>query len=607
MDQPEGETVMTDATPDLADPNIGHVQTDVPVAGRTLWRRVLRNPVGLVAGFLLLLIVAFGVLAPWLAPFEPNLARLELTNAPPFTTDYWLGGDNTGRDILSRLMYATRGTLVLVVSAVLGGTTGLIAGYFGGRLDDVADWVSNVLLALPGIVLLIVLYTVIGPDILLAMAVYGVLVSPSYFRLVRSLVQNIRHELYIDAAKVAGLSDLRIVSRHVLRAVRGPIIVHSAFILASGIAVQAALEFLGLGDPTEPSLGRMLQDAFTNIFVNRAAVIWPVLLIGVTTLCLVLLGNVVRDALQQSANRPTALAPAVVKRLRAEQVREQAPPSRPGPSYEAPLLRVRDLAVGYPDSASTVTTVVHGVDLVVERGEIHGLVGESGSGKSQVALSILGILPPEAVILRGAIEFHGEDLLADRKRMREVRGRRIAYVPQEPMSNLDPTFTIGQQLAYGLRAVKEVSRREAKGQLLELLDSVGIKNPARVFDLYPHQVSGGMAQRVLIAGALAGDPELIIADEPTTALDVTVQADVLDLLRNLQQERELGMVIVTHNFGVVADLCDTVSVMQRGRIVESRSVGDLFVSPEDEYTQMLLGSSLDGAELRRPLAVGGGA
>ncbi len=595
----------------MADPQVVPQHVDPPVVGRKLWRRVLSNPVGLVTVGLLVLIVAFGVLAPWLAPFDPNLARLELTNAPPFTTDYWLGGDNTGRDILSRLMHATRGTLlailvVLVVSSVLGGTTGLIAGYYGGRLDDAADWVSNVLLALPGIVLLIVLYTVIGPNILVAMAVYGVLVSPSYFRLVRSLVQNVRHELYIDAAKVAGLSDQRIVSRHVLRAVRGPIIVHSAFILASGIAVQAALEFLGLGDPTEPSWGRMLQDAFTNIFVNRAAVIWPVLLIGVTTLSLVLLGNVIRDALQSSASRPTALSPAVVRRLRAEQVSEAEPSGETVESDRPPLLRVRDLAIGYPDSTTTVKPVVHGVDLVVERGEIHGLVGESGSGKSQVALSILGILPPEAVILRGAVEFHGEDLLADPRRMREVRGRRIAYVPQEPLSNLDPTFTVGQQLTYGLRAVKDVSRREARQQLLELLDRVGIRNPARVFDLYPHQVSGGMAQRVLIAGALAGDPELIIADEPTTALDVTVQADVLDLLRNLQRERELGMVIVTHNFGVVADLCDRVSVMQSGRIVESRGARDLFASPEHEYTQMLLNSSLDGAEMRKPLAVGSG-
>ena len=598
---------MSDATANLVNPHV-----EAPVVARRLWRRVLGNPVGLVTVAILTLILVFGLSAPWLAPFDPNLTRLESTNVGPFSTDFLLGGDNTGRDILSRLMYATRGTIAaclvtLVVSAVLGGTTGLIAGYFGGRLDDVADWVSNVLLALPGIVLLIVLYTVIGPNILVAMAVYGVLISPSYFRLVRSLVQAIRHELYIDAARVAGLSDRRIVARHVLRAVRGPLIVHSAFVLSSGIAIQAALEFLGLGDPTDPSWGRMLQDAFNNIFQNRFAVIWPVALIGVTTLCLVLLGNVIRDLLQSSANRPTALAPAAVRRLRAEQAGNAGPPADAAPAGRPPLIRVHDLAIGYPDSTSTVTTVVHGVDLTIERGEIHGLVGESGSGKSQVALSILGILPPEAVVLRGRIEFEGEDLLAQPRKMRELRGRRIAYVPQEPLSNLDPTFTIGQQLTYGLRAVKDVSRRAARKELLELLDRVGIRNSARVFDLYPHQVSGGMAQRVLIAGALAGDPELIVADEPTTALDVTVQADVLDLLRNLQQERELGMLIVTHNFGVVADLCDRVSVMQAGRIVESRRASDLFAAPEHPYTQMLLGSTLDGAQLRKPLTVGGNA
>ncbi|HWU07636.1 MAG TPA: dipeptide/oligopeptide/nickel ABC transporter permease/ATP-binding protein [Streptomyces sp.] len=584
-------------------------QSDAPVAGRALWRRVLSNPVGFVTVLLLILALGFGLAAPWLAPFDPNLLRLEVTNDGPFQGDFLLGGDNTGRDILSRLMFATRSTImaclvVLVVSSVLGGTTGLIAGYFGGRLDDLADWVSNVFLALPGIVLLIVLYTVIGPNIMVAMAVYGVLLAPSYFRLVRSSVKSIRNELYVDAARVAGLTDGRIVARHILRAVRGPIIVHSSFVVASGIGIQSALEFLGLGDPSKPSLGGMLQDAFANIYLNRVAVVWPVLLIGVSTLCLVLLGNVIRDALQSSANRPTTLAPSVVRRLRAAAVSGSEAPAAAVKGDRPSLLRVRDLAVAYPDSTTTAKAVVHGVDLTVERGEIHGLVGESGSGKSQVALSILGILPPEAVILRGAIEFQGEDLLAAPKRVRAVRGRRIGYVPQEPLSNLDPAFTIGQQLTYGLRAVKDVSRRDAREQLLELLDSVGIRDCARVFDLYPHQVSGGMAQRVLIAGALAGDPELIIADEPTTALDVTVQADVLDLLRNLQQERELGMVIVTHNLGVVADICDKVSVMQSGRIVECGNADDLFTSPEHEYTQMLLSSTLDGAEMRKPLTVG---
>ena len=235
--------------------------------------------------------------------------------------------------------------------------------------------------------------------------------------------------------------------------------------------------------------------------------------------------------------------------------------------------------------------VVHGVDLDVRRGEIHGLVGESGSGKSQIAFSTLGLLPREAVIIGGSVFFEGRDLLADAARMRKVRGRQIAYIPQEPMSNLDPSFTVGAQLIYGLREATGVSKKEARSQLMALLKRVGIDDPERVMRLYPHEVSGGMAQRVLICGAVASGPELIIADEPTTALDVTVQAEVLELMRELSSERGLAMIIVTHNLGVVADLCDTVSVMKDGLIVERNDVDTLFASPENAYTRDLLTSS----------------
>lgn len=200
--------------------------------------------------------------------------------------------------------------------------------------------------------------------------------------------------------------------------------------------------------------------------------------------------------------------------------------------------------------------------------------------------------------------FDGTDLMHDDDALRRARGRRIAYIPQEPMNNLDPAYTIGQQLTFGLRAVKKMSRAQAKDELLVLLDRVGIKDPPRVFDQYPHQISGGMAQRVLIAGALASGPELLIADEPTTALDVTVQAEVLDLLRELQREFHLGVLLVTHNFGVVADICDRVSVMQAGTIVESRPVEALFADPAHEYTRQLLGSMPDAAGLRRPVSAG---
>jgi ABC-type dipeptide/oligopeptide/nickel transport system ATPase component len=175
--------------------------------------------------------------------------------------------------------------------------------------------------------------------------------------------------------------------------------------------------------------------------------------------------------------------------------------------------------------------------------------------------------------------------------MRAARGRRIAYVPQEPMSNLDPSFTIGKQLTYGLRAVTSLSAAQARERLVELLGRVGITDPERVMGLYPHEISGGMAQRVLICGAVATDPDIIVADEPTTALDVTVQAEVLELLRELSRERGLAMILVTHNLGVVADLCDTVSVMKEGDIVERADVETIFQSPREAYTQELLSSS----------------
>jgi peptide/nickel transport system permease protein len=437
---------------------------------------------------------------------------------------------------------------------------------------------------------LIALYARTGPNIPAAMAVFGLLTAPTIFRLVRSVVIGVRSELYIDAAKVVGLSDMRIVGRHVLWSVRAPVIIQSAFILGAAIAIQAGVDFLGLGDPASPSWGRVLQEAFDNIYTTRASIIFPALLVTLTILAFVLLGNVLRDVLQASRRSP-ALKPSRRRELarEAQTARDGAPPAAPKQSDV--VLAIRGLRVGYPDGERSVREVVHGVDLDVRRGEIHGLVGESGSGKSQIAFATLGILPREAVVLGGSIFLGETDLLADPKAMQQARGRRIAYVPQEPMSNLDPMFTIGAQLTYGLRAVKDLSAREAREQLVALLDRVGIQDPERVMRLYPHEISGGMAQRVLICGAVASDPDLIVADEPTTALDVTVQAEVLELLRELSQERGLGMILVTHNLGVVADICETVSVMKDGLIVERGDAEALFDTPAQPYTRELLVSS----------------
>ena len=573
--------------------------TAPPVSSRPVIVRLLRDPQGALCLLWLAFVGFLAISAPWLAPTSPTATDLAATNAPPFTPGHLLGGDSSGRDILSRLMWGSRETvvacvIVLVVSVAVGVTSGLAAGFYRGRFEAVAGFLFDLVMSLPGIVLLIALYARTGPNIPVAMAVFGLLIAPSFYRLVRSIVLSVRNELYVDAARVVGLSDLRIVGRHVLWAVRAPVIIASSGILAAGIGIQAGVAFLGLGDPAGASWGTVLQSAFEGIYQSPVGVLWPALIISITILALTLLGNSLSDVLQASARSKTLSSRRRRAALaEAAQARHAVPvvDSIAVGSSDDVVLSVRGLRIAYPVAGGGIREVVHGVDLDVRRGEIHGLVGESGSGKSQIAFATLGILPKEALILGGSVLLDGEDLLADESKMRQARGRRIAYIPQEPMSNLDPSFTIGAQLVYGLRASRPMPKPEARQILVDLLVRVGITDPERVMRLYPHEISGGMAQRVLICGAVASDPDVIVADEPTTALDVTVQAEVLELLRELDHERGLAMILVTHNLGVVADLCDTVSVMRDGHIVERADVEALFSAPQEAYTQELLTSS----------------
>lgn len=551
-------------------------------------RRLLREPLAVTTIVYLSVVIVAGLAAPLLAG-SPNVTRLDKVNAPPFDAEYLLGGDSSGRDIYARLLSATRATLlgsleILIVSILLGATTGIIAGYVRGRFERTLDWISDVVLALPGIVLLIALYSLTGPNVTAAMAVFGLLVAPSYFRIIRGVVVGVRRELFVDAARVAGMSNSRIILGHIFWAVRPAIIIQSAFVLSAGVAVQAALEFLGLGNPGQPSWGGMLQESFSNLYNNGYSVIWPASAITLTTLAFVLLGNALRDALQVGAGR--------VRRQRSLELDNLIPVPGTRPSADV-VLGVSGLRIAYPKADGEAAEVVKGVDLDIRSGEIHGLVGESGSGKSQTAFACLGILPKNARIVGGSVYFDGVDLLRDPNAMKQFRGRRISYIPQEPMTNLDPTFTVGAQLVLGIRAATGMSRKAARKEVLRLFGRVGIHDTQKVFRLYPFEISGGMAQRVLITGAIATNPDLLIADEPTTALDVTVQADVLELIRELRDERGLGVLLVTHNMGVVADLCDRVSVMKSGTILEHASAEELFANPQHEYTRELLDSILD--------------
>jgi peptide/nickel transport system permease protein len=575
-----------------------------------LWQRITRNPLSVAALAILVVLVVVAFVSPWIMPFSPQRLNLRLTNALPFTTEYLLGGDKFGRDILSRLIAGTRLALIasIIVTAValgMGVVFGLIAGYFGGIADSASTWIFAVLIAAPTIIVLIGLYTLIDVSMPIAMATLGVMSSPGVFYLVRTLTATVRNELYVDAARVSGLSTLRIVGRHVLLAIKGPIIVLAAFLAGGAIAMSAGLEFLGLGDPREPSWGTLLSDAFANYYVAPWQLIWPGAALGVAMATFVLLGNAVRDSLEGTFVKPSAKQRRREIEVLLGNSLDRRPATSPAKaSARVPLLEVQDLQVGYP-TAGSLRSVVDGVSFTVDRGEIVGLVGESGSGKSQTVFATLGLLPEQAIVARGSIRLEGTELvgMAD-KDLARFRGTTMSYVPQEPMSNLDPSFSVGAQLVEGIRAQSSMSRRQATELSLDILARVGIRDPRKTFRSYPHEISGGMAQRVLIAGAIACKPKLLIADEPTTALDVTVQADVLDLLRELQRESGMGVIVVTHNLGVVADLCDRVLVMRHGMIVEEGSVSDVFAAPRHEYTRMLLGAVLDTTEPRARRRIG---
>ncbi|MEQ3553826.1 dipeptide/oligopeptide/nickel ABC transporter permease/ATP-binding protein [Pseudonocardia nematodicida] len=567
--------------------------------GETL-RRLLGNPLGLTAVVLLGVIAVAVLLADVIAPFDPNYADIRNILSTP-DLEHPLGTDGGGRDILSRLLVGGQTTLLAAllcagVAIVVGLPTGMLAGYYGGLVDGAGAWVTNIVLALPGMIVLLAVRAAVGPSVWVSMIAFGLILSPGFFRLARTAVRSVRSELYIDAAKVSGLSDARILRRHVLSVVRAPLIIQGALVCGVAIAVQSGLEFLGLGDSAVPTWGVMLNEGFRSMYDAPLNLFFPVLAIALATSALVLLGNALRDALDDPTGPGSGGARAAAAAAVAE--RRRAGADEPDSSTGGHLLEVRDLRVGYPQADGTVKEVVSGVSLTLDRGEVLGVVGESGSGKSQTAFSVLGLLPGDALITGGTIRIDDAhtvapgDTAVDQARLRPLRGKRIGYIPQEPMSNLDPAFSIGYQLVRPMTHLLGISREEAGRRAEDLLRSVGITDPARVMRSFPHEVSGGMAQRVLIAGAISCEPDLVIADEPTTALDVTVQAEVLDVLRDLQARMGLAVLLVTHNFGVVADLCDRVVVMREGSVVEQGEVRSILREPQEDYTRTLLDAML---------------
>jgi len=554
-------------------------------------QRLLKNPLGLFSVIVIGFVIFLAIFGNLLSRYNANTPDI-LHISQGISAKHWLGTDSVGRDVYSRLIVGTRTTmiaalLVSLTAIVIGVPSGLLAGYYGKKIDAVGSWIANMLMSLPAMIVLLSVRATLGSSIYMSMLVFGIIIAPGFFRLTRTAVMGVRNELYVDAARVSGLSDTRIIVRHILSVVRAPLIIQIAIVSGIAISLQSGLEFLGLGDPKMVSWGVMLNDGFRNIYIDPTLIIWPAIAIALTMASLVLFGNAFRDALEDSKK--------IFSKAKPDALVAKTPILQHSGEH---LLEVSNLAIGYPQANGELRQVVRNVSFHVDRGEVLGIVGESGSGKTQTAFSILGLLPSNAQIVSGRITFSGESLVSPEtgkisdSAMHSLRGKKIAYIPQEPMSNLDPNFTIGHQLVRPMMKVLGLSKSGAKAKALSLMQTVGINNPERVFASYPHEISGGMAQRILIAGAVSCEPDLLIADEPTTALDVTIQAEVLDLLRNLQSELKMGILLVTHNFGVVADLCDRVLVMQNGEMVESGNVREILKSPAQGYTQELLNSML---------------
>lgn len=570
--------------------------------------RILSRPAPTVALSFLVLVVGCVLLAQWIAPYPPLAQDLLNASQGPSPT-HWLGTDNLGRDVLSRLLYGGQSTvlnvlLVASVAFVVGVPLGIVAGYAGGTTDRIISRATELLFAIPVLIILLVILSVFGNQVFIAMIALGILLSAPMVRVVRGAVQSVKPELYIDAARVAGLGRLQIMVRHVFPAVSGPIIVNMTLIASATVLMSSTLAFLGLGvTPPAPSWGGMISEGATVLASNPWPLIPPGVLLTAIVLTLGLLGDGIRDALAERWSSSASQIKRARRRKRPVGVRSAEAVEMPRNPMDEDLdlaadsvLSIRELTVDLVGGQRPLP-VLENVSFEVRAGRTLGIVGESGCGKSLTALAMLGLLPSAARVSGGKILFAGKDLLSEGEAgFREVRGCRIGYVAQDPLVNLDPMYTVGSLLREAMRMHKKLTRQQTDAEVIRLLETVRLDNPKKVAASYPHQLSGGMAQRVAMALALVGDPEVLIADEPTTALDVSVQAEVLELLRELQTTRNMAIVMVTHDWGVVADLCHDVVVMYAGQVIEAASAEQIFDQPRHPYTQGLLRANPERAE-----------
>ena len=561
---------------------------------------LFRNRLAAMGAVVIAVVLLLAMATPFLPLHDPDVIATADRFMRPLSEGRPLGTDHLGSDLLSRLLHGTRlslavGIAAALIAAVIGSAIGIVAGYFGGRTDNVVMRGVDMLMAFPYILLALAIVAALGPGLMNALVAVAAVNVPFFARNIRGITVGLAGREFIDAARLAGMGHARIILTELLPNVLPVIVIAMSTTVGWMILETAGLSFLGLGSqPPQADLGSMLGEARSAMISHPHTSIVPGLMIFLIVMSINLLGDGVRDALD-----PRLRSGALSRPRATTLVRRQG--AIPPPTDD--LLAIQDLRTEFQVGTRNCRAV-GGVSLAVKPGESLGVIGESGSGKSVTALSVMGLVAsPPGAITGGAVRFQGEDLIgAPYETLRQKRGDRVAYVFQDPLATLHPLYRVGQQLTETIRSHRDLSRSEARMRAIQLLNDVRIPNAERRVDDYPHELSGGMRQRVGIAMALANEPDVIIADEPTTALDVTVQAQILCLLDDLRRERGLAIIFITHDFGVVAQLCDRIAVMYAGRIVEEGPTQAVLGAPAHPYTRRLIACVPELGGGRRELA-----
>ncbi|MFN4205998.1 MAG: dipeptide/oligopeptide/nickel ABC transporter permease/ATP-binding protein [Agrobacterium albertimagni] len=554
----------------------------------TSWRLLLNNRLAAAGLVLIGLIALLILLVPILPLPDPDATAPAERLKPVLTAGHLLGTDQLGRDILSRLLWGARlsvtvGFTATLIAALIGSVIGIVAGYVGGRTDNAIMRGIDMLMAFPYILLALAIVAALGPGLMNALYAIAIVNIPFFARNVRGVTLGYAHREFVDAARLSGKGHLSVMFTEVLPNVAPVIVITMSTTAGWMILETAGLSFLGLGaQPPQADLGSMLGEGRAQLFTAPHVSIVPGVMIFLIVISLNVLGDGIRDVLDPRLRSGALARPGPVTEIATDR-------NVPENSAQDAALSIEGLETGFR-SGNDIIPAVRGISLHVKRGECLGLIGESGSGKSVTALSVMGLVAsPPGIIQSGAIYVGNEDVLAmPQTRLISLRGSRVSYVFQDPLTTLHPMYPVGRQVEEAIAAHQSLGANERRERAIALLEKVGIPEARERAKHYPHQLSGGQRQRIGIAMALANDPDVIIADEPTTALDVTVQARILELLRDLQRERGMALLFITHDFGVVSEICDRVAVMKDGEIVETGETRAVLANPQHDYTKRLI-------------------